>query len=326
MQTDWQKFLLARSAPSGGGHAPPADAVLADISHAGLIRAEGADAVAFLQGQLSTDIEKLDGNNYQLSSWSNAKGRVVTLFHLFRQDDAIHMALPAPLLPAVLKRLSMYVLRSKVTLTDASDRLARFGLAGVDAKALLTKAGMDVPADVYGVTNQGELKVIRLHGEVPRYTVKGAIPALIALWEKLETLGAQPSGHDAWVLKRILAGEPSVHPDTTEHFVAQMIDLDKLGGIDFKKGCYIGQEVIARAHYRGAVKRHMHRAESAASVELRSGVEISAKGVESPVAEVVDARRDTKGIWQMLLVVQDDHQKGELVHAASGAAVTLLGA
>ncbi len=235
MQTDWQKFLLARSAPSGGGHAPPADAVLADISHAGLIRAEGADAVAFLQGQLSTDIEKLNDNNYQLSSWSNAKGRVVTLFHLFRQDDAIHMALPAPLLPAVLKRLSMYVLRSKVTLTDASDRLARFGLAGVDAKTLLAKADMDVPADVYSVTNQSELQVIRLHGQVPRYTVKGPVPALSAAWEKLETLGAQPAGHDAWVLRRILAGEPSVHPETTEHFVAQMIESRQTGWHRFQE-------------------------------------------------------------------------------------------
>lgn len=323
MQTDWQKFLLARSAPSGGGHAPPADAVLADISHAGLIRAEGADAVAFLQGQLSTDIEKLNDNNYQLSSWSNAKGRVVTLFHLFRQDDAIHMALPAPLLPAVLKRLSMYVLRSKVTLTDASDRLARFGLAGVDAKTLLAKADMDVPADVYSVTNQSELQVIRLHGQVPRYTVKGPVPALSAAWEKLETLGAQPAGHDAWVLRRILAGEPSVHPETTEHFVAQMIDLDKLGGIDFKKGCYIGQEVIARAHYRGAVKRHLHRARSETSIELRPGMDIHAKENGAPVAEIVDARRDTQGAWQMLLVVQDDAREAALVHASSDATVTI---
>lgn len=324
MQTDWQKFLLGRSAPSGGGSTPPTDAVLADISHAGLIRVEGADAVAFLQGQLSTDLEKLGADSYQLSSWNNAKGRVVTLLHLFWQDDAIHMALPAALLPTVLKRLSMYVLRSKVKLTDASDSLARIGLAGADAKALLAKADMDVPSSVYGVTNQGGLQIIRLHGEIPRYTIVAPVPALIALWEKLETLGAQPSGHDAWALHRILAGEPSVHPETTEHFVAQMLDLDKLGGIDFKKGCYIGQEVIARAHYRGAVKRHLHRARSEASVALKPGTEVHAKGEDSPVAEIVDARRDTQGIWQMLLVVQDDHQKVELVHAASGAVVTLI--
>src|SRR5580698_3188994 len=116
MHPDWQKFLLAHDGPAGGARAAAGDALLSDLSHAGLIRVEGIDAVEFLQGQLSTDIEKLTADTCQLSSWNNAKGRVTALLHLFWQDDAIHMALPGPLLAPVLKRLSMYVLRSKVTL------------------------------------------------------------------------------------------------------------------------------------------------------------------------------------------------------------------
>src|SRR5579871_4328176 len=127
MQPDWQKFLLAREPPAGrlAGSAP--DIILTDLSHAGLIRTEGPDAVAFLQGQLSTDIEQLNDEVCQLSSWNNAKGRVITLLHLFRWDGAIYLALPSALTPSVLKRLSKYVLRSKATLTDATDTLARFG-------------------------------------------------------------------------------------------------------------------------------------------------------------------------------------------------------
>jgi folate-binding protein YgfZ len=322
MQTDWQKFLLARSGPTGDGRMVT-DTLLTDLSHAGLIRVEGADAVAFLQGQLSTDIEKITSDNCQLSSWNNAKGRVVTLLHLFHHDGAIDMALPAPLVASVLKRLSMYVLRSKVTLTDATDTLARFGVTGAGANALLAKVGIDPPSAVYGVTNHDGVQTIRLHGDVPRYTVKAPVPKLIALWEGLERLGTKPANADAWTLAKIVAGEPSVYPETSEHFVAQMLNLDALGAIDFKKGCYIGQEVIARSHYRGGVKRHMLRGQSSAAVDLKPGLELQAKGGETTVAEIVDAQRDTGGVWQMLLVVQDDFKDAKLTHATSGTAVTL---
>jgi folate-binding protein YgfZ len=324
MHPDWQKFLLVRSAPSGDGSPAAGDAILSDLSHAGLIRVEGADAVEFLQGQLSTDIEKLTTDSCQLSSWNNAKGRVTALFHLFRQDDVIHMALPAPLLAPVLKRLSMYVLRSKVTLKDATDTLARFGVAGTGAADLLAKAGIEAPASVYSITNHAGVQVIRLYGDVPRFTIKAPVPKLIALWEEVERLGTRPANEDAWALAKILAGEPSIFPETSEHFVAQMLNLDVLGAIDFKKGCYIGQEVIARSHYRGGVKRHMARAESRTTVLLKPGTEIHAKEQDSPVAEVVDARLDAQGTWQMLLVIQDDARQMNLVHAASGAPVTLI--
>ena len=323
MHPDWQKFLLAHDGPAGGARAAAGDALLSDLSHAGLIRVEGIDAVEFLQGQLSTDIEKLTADTCQLSSWNNAKGRVTALLHLFWQDDAIHMALPGPLLAPVLKRLSMYVLRSKVTLKDASDTLARFGVAGTGAAALLAKVGIHVPASIYGVTNREGVQVIRLHGHVPRFTIKAPSPKLIALWEEVERLGTQPANEDAWALAKIQAGEPSIFPETSEHFVAQMLNLDALGAIDFKKGCYIGQEVIARSHYRGGVKRHMLRGQSTAKADLKPGMELNLEGGETPVAEIVDARRDAGGIWQMLLVVQDDHKDSGLVHAASGAAVTL---
>ena len=323
MQPDWQKFLLAREAPAAGRAGTAPDVILADLSHAGLIRVEGADAVAFLQGQLSTDIEQLSDEVCQLSSWNNAKGRVVTLLHLFRWDSAIYLAMPSALTPSVLKRLSMYVLRSKVTLTDATDTLARFGIAGPGADALLAKAGVAVPPAIQGVTNQDGAQVIRLYGEVPRFTVKAPVPKLIELWERLEALGVRPADDEDWALAKILAGEPSVFPETSEHFVAQMLDLDNLGGIDFKKGCYIGQEVIARSHYRGGVKRHLARAKSRSTAALKPGADIHAKGQDSPVAEVVDARLDAQGVWNMLVVLQDDARDMSLIHAVSGAMVKL---
>lgn len=302
---------------------PDSRTILVDLAHVGLIRVSGADARSFLQGQLSTDLDKLTVQRAQLSSWNNAKGRVVTLLHVFLRDEDIHLALPRPLLTPVLKRLSLYVLRSKVTLTDASDALACLGLAGEKASALLAGAGVPVPSGFLDMTTQGLVQTVRLYGEEPRYAIMGPPQELRELQQRLHTSAAiNPADTAAWALRRIVAGEPAVFPETSEHFVAQMLDLDKLGGIDFKKGCYIGQEVIARAHYRGAVKRHLARAESRSTLPLTPGAEIHSPDHDSPVAEVVDARLDESGTWQMLLVVQDEYRDAPLVHVASGAVVT----
>ena len=303
---------------------PDPRTILVDLAHVGLIRVSGADARAFLQGQLSTDVEKLTPAQAQYSSWNNAKGRVVTLLHVFLRDGDIHLALPRTLLPAVLKRLSMYVLRSKVTLTDASDSLACLGLAGMRADALLAETSLAVPAGVRDMATLGAVQVLRLYGVIPRYALMGPPEEIKQQRQRLEGAGAAPASTEAWALRRILAREPAIFPETTEYFVAQMLDLDKLGGIDFKKGCYTGQEVIARAHYRGAVKRHLARAESRSTAPLAPGSDIHTPGHDSPVAEVVDARLDEDGVWQMLLVVQDGYRDAQLVHAASGAQVKLV--
>jgi folate-binding protein YgfZ len=300
----------------------PIDAktILFDLSYKGLICVSGPDRVAFLQGQLSTDIERLTPAISQLSSWSNAKGRVVALLRVFQSGDHIYLALAASLKSAVLKRLSMYVLRSQVTLADAGDSTSTLGLIGEGAATLLSQAGIPVPAQVNDVTRIDSTLAMRLHGERPRYAVYGkreTIEKLKQRWQEVAALGNE----DLWALHKILAGEPTVFAETTEYFVAQMLGLEELGGIDFKKGCYTGQEVIARAHYRGGVKRHLARAESRTTVPLRAGADIHARGHDSPVAEVVDARLDAAGIWQMLLVIQDDYRDAELVHAVSGAAV-----
>ena len=299
---------------------PDPETILVDLSYKGLICVSGADAVEFLQGQLSTDIEKLSTDVSQLSSWSNAKGRVVAMLRLFRRGDHINLALAASLKSAVLKRLSMYVLRSKVTLADAGDSISTLGLIGTSADDLLRQAGIPVPAQVNDVAHGGDLQVIRLHGQLPRYALYGTRDSVAALkqgWQGVTVAGSE----DLWALHKILAGEPTVFAETSEPFVAQMLGLEELGAIDFKKGCYIGQEVIARAHYRGGVKRHMVRAACRTTSMLKPGMEIHDMEQDAPVAGIVDARRDEAGVWQMLVVIQDDFRSAPLTIGA--APVTL---
>jgi len=300
---------------------PHPEAILIDLSYKGLICVSGPDAVAFLQGQLSTDIERLTADQSQLSSWNNAKGRVVAVMRVFRRDEHVYLSLAASVKSTVLKRLSMYVLRSQVKLADAGDGMSTLGLIGEGAATLLGQAAIPVPSRLNHVTRSDGVQAIRLHGELPRYLIYGGAETLRELKQRLEPV-TSPGTEDTWALHKILAGEPTIYSETSEHFVAQMLGLEELGAIDFKKGCYIGQEVIARAHYRGGVKRHMTRALCETRSLLKPGMEVRDVEQDSPAGEIVDARLDGEGLWQMLVVIQDDFRGAAL--DIGGAPVTLV--
>src|SRR5579859_877398 len=166
------------------------DTILTDLSDEGLIRVSGADAVAFLQGQLSTDVEKLSPTLSQFSSWSNAKGRVVTLLRVILRGDDIYLDLPQSMQAAVQKKLAMYVFRAKVTLTDARTQLGRLGVAGELSPALLSQAGITVPGQAGDIASTDDVQVARLHGDTPRYALYGSADSLAGLRRKLEATGA----------------------------------------------------------------------------------------------------------------------------------------
>ena len=222
-----------------------------------LIEARGADAGAFLQGQLSNDVRRVTPERAQLSSYNSPKGRMLAVLHLLRDaaGDGYWLELPRSLLEPTLKRLRMYVLRSKVTLAEAGDRVL-FGLAGPGSPAAVAHLGLAAPTAALDCARGGGITVIRRLGEAPRYVLIAPAAEGEALWQRLSQHAAE-ADYAAWRRTDIEAGVPTVFPETQDRFVAQMCNLDQLGGISFDKGCYTGQEVIARVHYRGAVKRHM---------------------------------------------------------------------
>lgn len=252
-------------------------AIAVQLTQLALIEARGADAAAFLQGQLSNDVRKVTANLAQLSSFNSPKGRMLAVLHLLRRDDGFLLELQRSLLEATLKRLRMYVLRSKVTLAEVTDR-AVLGLAGADTAKVLGQLGLPAPAAPLECGWSGDVCVTRRIGEVPRYTLLA--PASGDLWRRMQAHAAEV-GLAPWKLLDIEAGVPTVYPETQDHFVAQMCNLDTLGGISFDKGCYTGQEVIARVHYRGAVKRHM-------TLQRLDGTS-PAPGMKLESGEVVDA-------------------------------------
>jgi len=212
----------------------------------GVIRASGADARSFLHGQLTQDVLHLQPGQARLAGYCSAKGRLLASFVVWVDDGGdLLLACSADLLPAVHKRLSMFVLRAKCKLTDATAELPLWGVAGHPDQA---------PAlAVWATGAWSGATLVRLPdapqegGSTERYLWTGtASPPLPAL------------DVDTWRWLEVLSGVPRIAAPTVEQFVPQMVNLELVGGVNFQKGCYPGQEVVARSQYRGTLKRRAY--------------------------------------------------------------------
>lgn len=223
-----------------------------NLSSLACIRFVGVDMRSFLQGQLSNDLELLSPGQSLMACCNSAQGRVQAIIRLIERTDGIFAIVPRSIVETTINRLRKFVLRAKVSIEDARDLIQ---IAWVNADQL-AQAGWPDPASAGEHIQQGSLSVLRwpdAHQE--RFVV-------------LQPGVAAPASAEldhAWQLAEIRAGLPQVLTETHESFVAQMLNLDLLSGISFNKGCYTGQEIIARAHFRGVVKRRMFRLAAACS-------------------------------------------------------------
>jgi len=230
----------------------------------GVIRARGVDAASFLHSQLTQDIATLEAGQARLAGYCSAKGRLLATFVVWREGpEDILLACSADLLGATLKRLSMFVLRSRCKLSDASTELELIGLAGPSAQAWL---GAAMPDAAWQCKAQHGGQVIRLPDALGVSRFLLATPAG-------SPAPALPSlGLAAWLWLEVRSGVARVTAATVEQFVPQMLNLELLGGVNFQKGCYPGQEVVARSQYRGTLKRRTFLVDS--STALAPGQEV----------------------------------------------------
>ncbi len=287
MNPDWQEFLRAQGARIADGTVGDfgnLDAelvcareatIISPLTHLGIIECFGEDARTFLQNQLTSDVNHLEAGSAQHSSWCSPKGRMLASFVLFRRDSAYLALLSADLREFIQKRLQIYVLRSKVKISDRTTDHELIGVSGPHAEAALQSAGLPIPAAPMQTTAISNATVIRLDNT--RYILVIASEAAPSVWNALST-HAKAAGTAAWQWLDIQAGLPLITGPTKEAFVPQMANLDKIGGVSFHKGCYPGQEVVARTQYLGKVKRHLYRFH--ASSPIVPGMQVSA--VESP--------------------------------------------
>ena len=267
----------------------------------GLIRVTGEEARDFLQGQLTNDIRRVSESRAQLSGYCTPKGRMLALFLVFEQEGALYLQLPRERLEAVLERLRMFVLRSRVELADVSDEKTLAGVAGSGCAELFG----DLPEEPFVCRQEQSLTLIRMPGETARVQMVGS-PAAMTAFHQAHAHRLQRADDDYWPLQNIRAGLPTVVDATAEAFVPQMCNLDLLGGISFTKGCYTGQEVVARMRYLGQLKRRMYLARIDATPCPAPGQRLFSPSSRSAqgAGKVVDARPRPGGGCEALVVAE----------------------
>jgi tRNA-modifying protein YgfZ len=313
---------------AGTWHAPRADLMRAltgpawaALDELGVIAVTGTDAASFLQAQLTNDSAGLDAVRVQLNGYCTAKGRLIAVFDQWRDGDAICLQLPREILAPVMKRLSMFVLRAKARLDDASAQWTTFGLVGPGTTALLRDSFGAAPdvgqaAVAEGVrinrladgTQARERFVLRCHA-AQAATVRGRMRA------------AQPVEAGVWWWSQIDAAHPNVVAATQEAFVPQMINLEVLGGVNFKKGCYPGQEVVARSQYLGKLRRRMSLAQVDAD-HVAAGGDVWFVGQDDPAGKIVLAAAAPSGGMDLLIECPVDRIETQSLHIG-GAPLTL---
>lgn len=290
--------------------------VLVPLTHLATIEAGGEDARSFLHSQFTSDVNHLTEGKMQHAGWCTAKGRMQASFVVQRTHDAYRLMLAADLLEGAKKRLQMFVLRAKVTLTACSDEVL-LGLAGPQATEALADAGLSMPDTPMTFARHGAVSVLRLEDQ--RYVISTPEAEAPALWQKL-SVKARPAGVPVWRWLDVQAAFPLVSLATKEEFVPQMADFEKIGGVSFHKGCYPGQEIVARTQYLGKVKRHLFRLVS--SAPLKAGDEIySPDNLEQACGKVMTAAPAPAGGYTALAVVQSNHADTLHLGARDGVAL-----
>ncbi|RJG10707.1 CAF17-like 4Fe-4S cluster assembly/insertion protein YgfZ [Massilia cavernae] len=264
-----------------------------------IIAVTGDDAAAFLHSQLTNDVAHLGVSEARLAGYCSPKGRLMATFLMWRNADSVFLQLPAELRAALQKRLSMFVLRAKARLSDVSGDTANqvmLGLGGTCAHAALQQVLGTLPEAPYTRIDHPLGTVIRLGDAfgAPRYqwlcSQETAADVLPRLRETLAYGGA-----DAWRLAEIHAGIPQILSATQEQFVPQMVNYELIGGVNFKKGCYPGQEIVARSQYLGKLKRRTALA-SIDAAGVAPGAEVfDVADPDQPCGMVVNAAPNGKG-------------------------------
>jgi folate-binding protein YgfZ len=264
--TLWTDFLSARGAlfdgetvvsfgDAGAELAAAGDhAVVCDLAALGVLRVAGTDAAAFLQGQLTNDVMALAPDASQYAAWCSPKGRMLANFVVRRvDDDSFELLVHAALAATIRKRMGMFVLRSKVTIDDASAATVRLGIGGRDAASVVREMFGALPV-LHRLALTPAASVLAL----PRGRFVAFVPpqSAPALWERLSSR-ARPSGFPVWQWLTIRAGVPVISPATADQFVPQAANMDALDAVSFRKGCYTGQEIVARTQYLGRMKERL---------------------------------------------------------------------
>jgi len=277
------------------------DAIVSDLAPLGALSVSGPDAARFLHGQLTSDVLALSRGDWQFAAWCSPKGRMLANFVLRRsQDERFELLLAGALRETIRKRLGMFVLRSRVTIEDASEASVRLGVGGPKAADAVRAVWGEPPASRRSASADGAA-IIALPGG--RWIAWVDPERAAGIWERLSTL-ARAAGFPAWEWLSIRAAVPLITPPTSDQYVPQTANWDALGGVSFDKGCYSGQEIVARMRYLGRLKERLVLAHVDAPPPAAGARLFSASFGDQACGSVVNAAEAPGGGTDLLAVLQ----------------------
>lgn len=269
-----------------------------------VLKVTGKDAARFLQGQVTCNINELTEQNCSFGAFCNVKGRVIANFLVLKSNDDFLLILPSELLDIITEKLRKYILRADVQLIDSRDE---YCLVGINQSS--SNSFSPVPEhELHMVTEP--FRLLKLPSSKSRYIAVESAKKAIELWSSLtQEQGYHASNSEQWQLLDIEDKIPWVDKETSEEFIPQMLNLDQLGGISFNKGCYTGQEIVARTHYLGKTKRMLFLAESDAAEAPPPNTAIL-DGSGQTIGKVMRAQRGRNTI-KMLAVLPNSELDSE---------------
>lgn len=280
-------------------------AVLMPLTHLCCYEISGADAQSFLQGQLTNDVNAVVANKGQLSSYCTPKGRMLAIFHICQVKDKYLLLMRKDVAEVVMQRIRMFVLRAKVEIIESTTFNSIMGLAGPAVESVLSTINLATPESDYDVTFTDDAVCMKIFGATPRYLIIGD-ENLNNSMENLANGIADTHTSAYWQWLDIMSGVPSVHASTQESFVPQMTNMELIDGVNFSKGCYPGQEIVARLHYLGNASRRMFRIESSTDANISPGDDIyqtDAKSKQS-IGTIVSAIKENSNKTVALAVLR----------------------
>lgn len=316
MNSFWQAFLEQQGAAwnhdgfQTNFATPPADRPwLMDLSYQGILGCDGEAAEKFLQGQLTCNVAALNASTSGLGGLCNPKGSLLSLFRLLKSDSGYLFGMRRELVEPTKAVLSKYIVFFKAQLQDRSDEVIRLGLAGKGADNILYALFDAAPEHVDDVLTIDGGWIIRVAGEQPRFELWLQPDVAKKLWVPL-TEHANLASSEHWEALEIAAALPDLTLATREQHIPQMMNLQAIGGVSFKKGCYTGQEIVARMQYLGKLKRHLFRAEVSTSSRPSAGQTIHCQSKED-LGQVVRAAQLSDGRYALLAVLYKQEAESE---------------
>jgi len=297
--------------------------VLSRLDDLGVLQLEGPDSESFLQTQSTADIAAMSLTSWQLAGYCTAKGRLLAIFEAWRWHAGLRLLLPRELVKANLDRLSKYVLRAKVRLSDVSASWAILGICGPGSAEALMQAGVPVPDQpwqCHEIEEDGRIaRVPSGPGSTERMLLLISAERLDVWLRRLPLVAHVDKA--LWWWTQIDAAIPAVFEATRELFVPQAVNLEVLGGVSFRKGCYPGQEVVARSQYRGKLRRRLGLAHTA---QMGAGSDIFHSNATDPVGRLVLAAKAPDGGWDLLFECPTELTEYGSLHAGSRDAPALV--